>query len=223
MKNRGRRVRRAGRATVVGGVAGAMALMGCFDSALLLNPSFVNTVEGGLFPFVPGAANEMILIRSVNTTNQSLLFVVTIERARLLAEGSGSVNESETIEVFTGPGDLANEAGVLFDCTGDNPINRIGLGENLNRPDTEPGLFVGGVGDITQGFGVPPNINPLSRENGDFACGDTVIFEAFISANAPGGFKVRAFVLPHEGQPERTRRDTFTVAAEFLRDRPSEE
>jgi len=208
---------------LTGAVTLPVASMSCFDAALLLNPSFVNTIEGGLFPFVPGPENELLLVRAVNSTNETLSFLVTIERARLLGQGSGSINESETIDVFTSPANLANEAGILFDCTAENPINRIGLGENLNRPETEPGLLVGGVGDVTQGFGVPPNINPLSREDGDFQCGDTVIFEAFVSANAAGGFKVRAFVLPAATQPEDTFRDTFGVAAQFLRDRPGEE
>jgi len=196
---------------------------GCFDP-LILNPAFVNQFQGGLFPFVPGRSNDLLLVRTVNTTNVTMRFLVTIERSRILSSGpnGGAINESETTELFTTPGSKSNESGALFDCSAENPIARIGLGQNINRPDTEPGIFVGGVGDIEQGFGVPPNINPLSRDAGDFKCGDTVIFEAFTSANAPGGFKIRAFVLDADTQPVNTARDTFTVAAGFLRDRPAE-
>ena len=214
------------RSFLVAVVAGSAALVmagACFDP-LFVNPAFVNTFQGGLFPFVPGGENDLLLVRTVNSTNVTLRFLVTIERATLLTEGggNGTVTDAQTTELFTIPGGQSNEAGVLYDCSDQNPVARLGLGENLNRPGTEPGLFVGGTGDITQGFGVPPNINPLSRDNGDFKCGDTVIFEAFESNNAPGGFKVRAFVLDFETQPVSTVRDTFTVAAEFLRGRPSE-
>ncbi len=207
-------------------LAALLAAGGCFElSPFLFNPSFVNRVEGGLFPFVPGPENELLFVRVVNSSNETLRFLVTIERSRTISDstGEGRVTDSQTIELSTAPGQLSNEAGVLFDCSPANPITRVGLGENLNRPTTDPGLLVGGLGDITQGFGVPPNINPLSRDNGDFQCGDTLIYEAFTSANAPGGFRVQAFVLPFESQPTQTARDTFTVAADFLRGRPIEE
>ncbi len=218
-----RRIRVALATCLIGAVSLVAGAGGCFDP-LIFNPAFVNQFEGGLFPFVPGRKNDLLLIRTVNTTNVTMRFLVTIERTRILSSGpdGGAINESETTELFTIPGSKSNESGTLFDCSAENPISRIGLGENINRPDTEPGIFVGGVGDIEQGFGVPPNINPLSRDAGDFKCGDTVVFEAFTSANAPGGFKVRAFVLDADTQPINTTRDTFTAAAEFLRDRPTE-
>jgi hypothetical protein len=192
-------------------------IVGCFDPALLLNPSFVNTFTGELFPFAPRPENGFVLVRVVNSTTENLTFIVTVERARMLSDETGTVNETDTINAFTTTGNQANESGILFDCFADNPITRIGLGENLNNPDTEAGLLVGGFSDITEGFGVPPNINPLSSANGDFDCGDTVIYEAFESANAPGGFKVQAFVLDWETQPETAVRNTFGVAADFLR------
>ena len=74
-----------------------------------------------------------------------------------------------------------------------------------------------------QGFGVPPNSSPLSLVAGDYSCGDTAIYQAIGSTNAPGGFKVQAFVLLAEDQPSPTARNTFQVAGDFLRDRPGEE
>lgn len=200
-----------------------LAGAGCLDP-LIFNPALVNRLQGGLFPFVPGPDNNLLLVRVVNATDTTLRFLVTVEKSRTLMEGSttGMVTDAETTELFTVPGAQSNEAGVLFDCFAEDPITRVGLGQNLDRPTTERGLFVGGEGDITQGFGVPPNIGPLSLERGDYMCGDTVIFEAFESAGAPGGFKVRAFVLPYLTQPTSTTRDTFTVAADFLRDRVTE-
>ena len=203
-------------------LAALAAVVGCFDPALLLNPAFVNTFQGGLFPFVPRPENNFVLVRVVNSTTEPVTFIVTVERERLVGEEVGIVNETETINVFTDTGDQANESGILFDCFAENKITRIGLGEDLNRPTSEAGLLVGSFADIVQGFGVPPNINPLSSEAGDFDCGDTVIYEAFLSANAPGGFKVAAFVLDWETQPESTTRRTFGVAADFLRDRPGQ-
>lgn len=205
-------------------VLGAAAPLGCFDPTIF-NPGFVNTFQGGLFPLVPGEEVGLLLVRVVNSTDQTMSFRVTIERPAVVVDVNtgASVTAFETTELFTEPGTLSSEAGVLFECTADNPITRLGLGENLNQPSSEPGLFVGVMGDLTQGFGVPPNINPLRRDNDDFRCGDTVIFNAFSSANAPGGFKVQAFVLPHERQPDVTVRQTFRVAADFLRDRPAED
>ena len=164
---------------------------------------------------MPGPDSGLLLVRALNTTDQPVSFIVTVE--------TGETEDPVTNELFTLPGSQANEAGVLFTCTDEFPITRVGLGENLNQPTTNPGLFVGGLAANEQGFGVPPNINPLSLIAGDYTCGDTVIFQAIVSTNAPGGFKVQAFVLPAESQPEDTARNTFQVAGDFLRDRPGEE
>lgn len=211
---------------LLGGCLLPAATGGCGDSAVLfLNPSFVNQAQGGLFPLVPKPESGLLLVRVVNTTNQPISFLVTVERAMPGSGGdanAGVLTMSETTELFTVPGSRANETGVLFDCTQDMPITRIGLGSNLNQPTADPGLFVGGASDVDLGFGVPPNINPLNSAFGDFFCGDTVIYEAIVSTNAPGGFKVQAFVLPFEAQPAETARDTFGVAAQFLSDRPTE-
>jgi hypothetical protein len=199
---------------------------GCGDVALLvLNPSFVNQSQGGLFPLVPRQNTGLLLARVVNSTDQSITFQVTIERAFAVDVGDmgGTITETETIDLFTVPGALSSESGVLFTCTDESPITRIGLGRNLNQPTTDSGLFIGGAGDIIQGFGVPANINPLSSIFGDFRCGDTIVFQSIVSTNAPGGFKVQAFVLSQDGQPSNTARNTFQVAADFFNDRPSDE
>ncbi len=193
---------------------------GCGDDALLfLNPSFVNRTQGGLFPLVPRPETGLLLVRLVNTTTQSISFLVTIQRGIFFADSddSGTITFTETTELFTQPGAQTNEAGVLFDCTGGS-ITRVGLGRNLNQPTTDPGLIVGGFADIVQGFGVPANINPLNSEV-DFFCGDTIIFQVIESTNSPGGFKVQAFVLPFELQDADTVRNTFQVAADFFNER----
>lgn len=197
-------------------IAGVHLLAGCGDPTLL-NPAFVNSTQGTLFPVAPRPESGLILVRAVNTTTTAMSFLVTIERATIVEDvgGTGQSSLAQTTDVFTTPGAQANEAGTLFECTTENPISRIGLGENLNRPTSEPGLFVGGADDIVQGFGVPPNINPLSSDQNDFQCGDTVIYRVLESNSAPGGFKVEAFVIAWETQGP-TVRNTFGVAGEFL-------
>lgn len=206
-------------ASVAAPLALSFGLFGCGEAAVLfLNPTFVNQSQGGLFPFVPRPENDLLLVRAVNRTGRAVTFLVTVER-----RSGGTVNMAETTELFASPQEAA-DVGVLYACTEGDPITRVGLGENLNRPTTEAGLFISdaGAGDTAAGFGVPPNINPLSGDAGDFFCGDTVIFQVLDSPSSPGGFKVQAFVIPFETQPENTAFDTFQVAGEFLNGRPSE-
>ena len=221
------RRRVAARVLATGTLAVAI-MVGCGNPAFF-NPAFINSTSGELFPLVPRPETGLVLIRAVNNTSERLTFIITIERSTEVANGDGTggtITDTETVELFTQPQALANEAGVLFDCTAANPITRIGLGRNLNQPQTEPGLFVGGLGDIVPGFGVSGNINPLSNdppELTDFLCGDTVIFQALQSIAAPGGFLVKPFVLQFESQPEDTVRDTFRVATDFLGGRVTEQ
>lgn len=216
----------ARRVLTVGALAVAI-VAGCGNPAFF-NPAFINSSTGELFPLVPGPNTGLVLIRAVNNTSERLTFIITIERSTEVAAGDGAVGtitETETVELFTQPQALANEAGVLFECTAANPISRIGLGRNLNQP-SDPGLFVGGLGDVIPGFGVSGNINPLSNdppELTDFLCGDTVIFQAIQSIAAPGGFIVKPFVLQFESQPAETVRNTFRVAADFLGGRITEQ
>ena len=95
--------------------------------------------------------------------------------------------------------DSANELGHVFRCS-DQAIERIGLGENLLP--TDQGVFVGAETGGVAGFGVPSGINALSREAGNFACGDTVIFQAISSSSVPGGVRIQSFVLTDNDQPD---------------------
>jgi hypothetical protein len=201
-------------ATIVG-IAFFAAVPGCGeDFTALLNPTFVNTLSGANFPLAPRPENEFVLVRVVNTTSDPISFLVTAERATVVGDEDemATVIQTQTTELFTQPGSNVNEAGVLFEC----PISRIGLGQNLNQPQSDPALFVGGMAAGDPGFGVPGNINPLSAVDGAFQCGDTVIFQAIVSTNSVGGFRVQAFVLLWELQPEDTLRDTFGSVRTFL-------
>lgn len=203
-----------------------VVMTGCgADAALLLNPAFVNQIEGGvLFPLAPRPDTGLLFIRANNATTESITFLITVERSTLLVEGNTTMtlSESKTTEVFTEPGSNSNDAGILFNCDENNQITRIGLGRNLNQPSTDAGLFIGGFNDVIPGFGVPGNINPLDALDGDFECGDTIVYRAIQSVNQPGGFRVQAFIIPWENQPDNTTRNTFDVASQFLGGRPTE-
>ena len=96
--------------------------VGCDPS--LLNPAFVNSIQGGLFPLVPQPDTNLLLVRVTNSTNDTIRFTVTIERSMPAAQGgsTGTVTQSESIDLFTQPGSQSNEAGVLFECSTANPI-----------------------------------------------------------------------------------------------------
>jgi hypothetical protein len=161
------------------------------------------------------------LARANNTTDQSVEFVITAERrVPSTDEPDTFVIERQTRRVLTRPQQLANDLGVLFDC----PVSRIGLGENLDRPTTEPGLFVGATAVGAGGFGVPPNANPLDTDVNNFDCGDTVIFVASESNNVAGGIVVSVFLLDDEGQPDAIRGlDTFANARTLIEEQRIEE
>ena len=181
-----------------------VGLTGCGDdAAAIFNRSFINTLTASEFPLAPRPENGFVLVRVVNSAQDPIRFLV--------------------VELFTQPGANVNEAGVLFECSPEEPILRIGLGRNLNKPQSDPALFVGGVAAGTPGFGVPSNKNPLSSEDGLFQCGDTVIFRAIVSTNSVGGFRVESFVIPWESQPEDVGKDTFGSVRRFLNEGRREE
>ncbi|UCG17147.1 MAG: hypothetical protein JSV19_03770 [Phycisphaerales bacterium] len=207
---------------------GVLTAGGCGEDATFLNPAFVNYSQGGVIPLTPGAASSFVLVRLVNRTDNAIEFILTVEREAIVdpAEDVGGLSdvdeaevryEQETFRLSTFPGGLTNEIGILLQC----PVVRVGLGENLNFPTQDPGLYIG-VGDlysgqIVQGFGVPAGVNPLDSRVGNFACGDTLIFEVTEQTGVPGNVQVKTFVLPAATQPDTyTGPDTFNNARILL-------
>jgi hypothetical protein len=188
---------------------GILAMLGC-SASLLLNPSFVNQATGGVFPLTPGDRSGFVLVRGNNTSSVPIEFVITAERRETATDGSNNtVITSETYHLLTQPDNKANDLGVLIDC----PVYRVGLGEVLDQPATEPGIFVGAQAVGAGGFGVPPNVNPLNADAGNFTCGDTIIFVASERAGVAGGVVVRSYVLPAASQPSQFEGlDTFVNA-----------
>jgi len=110
--------------------------------------------------------------------------------------------------------------GILIDC----PAVRIGLGENLDRPDTEPAVFINATDVGVGGLGVPAHVNPLDADTGNFDCGDTIIFQAVETTGTVGGVTVLSFVLDDDAlASEVTGVDTFVNARTFLEEQTIEE
>ena len=217
-----------GRALITLG-AGMTLVWGCSQNAQWFSDTFRNFASGNVVPLTPGVPSQLILVRLVNDTDTlPIEFVVTAERQVLVTDDQGnSVVETtkETVRLQTFPFESVNESGTLFDC----PVTRIGLGENLDRPSTEPGLFIQegfdefGAG-ITAGDGVPANVNPLNSLAGNFGCGDTIIFRVIESLGEVGNVKVQAFVLPWVSQPtEISGSHTFNNVRNFLEEHVFEE
>ena len=204
----------------------ALAVSGCGSNATLFNSAFLNTVIGGQVPVTPGPVAAFVLVRGVNTTNQNVEFIVTIEQQRLVRDENGNfvidengvfltTLERRTVPLLTLATGQSTDLGVVFDCSLE-PITIVGLGENLLP--TDAALFVGGAGAGAQaGFGVTaPNLNPLRLDIGNFNCGDTVIFQAFAATGVAGGVGVQTFLLPGSEQPSTyAGPSTFENLAEF--------
>ena len=194
-------------------MSGLTALgVGCGGSVTLFNPAFLNTFTGGQFPLTPGPVAAFVFVRVVNETGDVAEFTVTIERERLSKDDDNlpqfdefgnpvTVSERETVRLTTFPTPPANELGVLFECS-PSPVNIVGLGENLLPSDAA--VFIGGQGaGGATGAGVSASeVNPLSREAGNFNCGDTIIFRAFTPGGVAGGtVTIKPFLLPGSEQP----------------------
>lgn len=188
-----------------------LATPGCGTAAAVFNPAFVNTNFGGVVPVTPGPGAAFVLVRAVNATNDVVEFIVTIERDQLVLDENGNFQvddqgnfitrpERETVRLTTFPTGQSRELGVLFPC-GLSPITLVGLGENLLPTDSA--VFVGGEGPAgAGGFGVSASeLNPLVLEEGNFNCGDTVIFRAFLRPGAAGGIGLESLLLPGSEQP----------------------
>ena len=215
-------------------------LGGCGDAFGFLNPAFVGTIAGGVYPVTPGPGADFVFVRVVNEIDQPAEFVVTIERAEPERDEEGSVTVDpatglpitrrvlETLWLNTEPSAPANDFGVLFPC-GESAIDRVGLGEDLQPTDIA--VFVGGGGVAgSPGFGISAvSVPPLNRRPmtgpSNFNCGDTVIFRAIRNSNALGGVKLESFLLPGFEQPSvfASGTDTFVTYQEFLESQALEE
>jgi len=218
-------------ATIVLIGCGALGLLtfaaACGSTATILNPAFINTLSGGQVPVTPGPGAAFVLVRVVNETSQVVEFVVTIEREVLVVEDDGdfaqdeqgnfiTVPERKTVNLTTNATGLATDMGVLFPC-GESPVTIVGLGENLLP--TDAAIFVGGEGaGGATGFGVPAgSLYPLLLEVGNFNCGDTIIFQAFVSTGVAGGISLLSYLLPGSEQPDIFRGpDTFVNLEQYI-------
>lgn len=198
---------------ILAGVAGILAGTGC-NATLWLNPAFVNRSTGEVFPLAPGDRSGFVLVRVTNASDTPIEFVVTAERTEVSEDNPDeTVVTAETYLLLVGTSQPANDLGVLIDC----PVVRVGLGEDLDRPSTEPGMYIGAEAVGQGGFGVPSNMNPLSSEAGNFDCGDTIVFQARTAAGTAGGVVAAAFVLDDEAfSGEIVGIDTFVNARSFL-------
>ncbi len=207
-------------------VCGLVLAWGCSQNASLFSDTFRNFTAGDVVPLTPGANSGLVMVRLVNDTTQAVEFVVTAERQILVVDDEGNpVIEStdETVRLPTFPLETANEIGALFDC----PVTRIGLGENIDQPFSEPGLFVQPADEATevsQGFGVPSKMLPLDSRAGNFGCGDTIVIRAIESQGEVGSLKVQSFILPSSTQPtEFLGPHTFNNVRIFLEQQVIEE
>lgn len=208
-------------------VIAVLLTVGCGGETTLFNSAAINTFVGGETPVTPGPGASFILVRVINETSQVAEFIVTIERDVLVRDEDGNFQvdeqnnfitrpERETVRLITSPTGNANELGVLFPCS-ESPVTLIGLGEDLLP--TNAAVFVGGAGaGGAGGFGVTADsLNPLSLAAGNFNCGDSVIFLAFLSRGVAGGVGLQSFLLPGSEQPSIFNGpDTFVNFERFL-------
>jgi hypothetical protein len=197
-----------------------LPLLGC-ASTLFLNPSFVNQQTGEVYPLVPDDRSGFILIRVNNATRADIEFVVTAELIRPSEDDpSTTVIVPVSYNLLTQSDQAANDLGVLVDC----PVYRIGLGEDLDRPATEPALYINATAVGQGGVGVPGNVNPLNSDAGNFDCGDTIVFQAREAAGLPGGVLAASFVLDDDAFTDAvTGVDTFVHARSFLEEQETPE
>lgn len=217
----------------LGGLVGVAGL-GCGNAASLLNPAFINSRVGGVVPQTPGPGADFVLVRVVNSTGQPVEFIVTIDRNVLDLDDNGNPQRDEDGNLLTVPrrqtaklqtqatGDAA-ESGALFECA-DSPITRIGLGENLLPTDAAAFVSGAGAGDAA-GFGVlAGSLNPLTLAQGNFNCGDTVIFRAIVQTGQAGAVGLQSFLLPGFEQPSQfSGPNTFVNYQQFLETQVTEE
>lgn len=198
---------------IITGIVASTCMLGCTPLSIF-NPSFVNQATGSVFPLAPGDRSGFIMVRVNNSTSVPIEFLITVERvSEPLLESETAVVTKESVRLLTPSDSRANDLGVLLDC----PLTRIGLGEDLDRPTTESGIFIGAEQVGVGGFGVPANVNPLSAAAGNFDCGDTIVFQVLEASGTVGGVRVNAFVLDDESlSDEVTGIDTFVNARSLM-------
>jgi hypothetical protein len=231
------------RSLTIGCTVLSVLLGGCSDEVRFFNASFVNTLQGGVFPVTPGPGADFVLTRGANFTDQVVTFLVAIERRRVVRDENGRpqiddegnpVTEDilESVELTTVPGGTSSDVGYLWPCApGAGAVFRVGLGENL-LPD-DPALFVIEPADYNAedplgaqvGSGLPATgLNPLRLDAGNFNCGDTIIFRAFVSTGVAGGVAVDALLQPGSEQPDEfSGINTFVNYQRWLESQISEE
>jgi len=210
---------------------GALGLLtlaaACGSTATFLNPAFLNALYGGQVPVTPGPGAAFVLVRALNETDQAVEFIVTIEREVLVKDANGDYQQDdqgnfitqpqrESLSLNTSAASQASQAGVLFPCV-ESPVTIVGLGEDLLP--TDAAVFVGGEGaGGAAGFGVPAgNLNPLLWATGNFNCGDTIIYRAFVSTGVVGGIGLQVYLLPGSEQPDIfTGPNTFVNLMNYL-------
>ncbi|MFQ5495371.1 MAG: hypothetical protein ACE5EX_08320 [Phycisphaerae bacterium] len=205
-----------------------LSVAGCGTEAALFNSAFLNTVSGDVVPRSPGPVAAFVLVRCVNETTQPVEFAVRVDRQvlKLDANGLPQLDEFgrfvtelrvERIAVQTGATGQLRDVGVLFSCR-DSPVTRVGLGENFLPSDIAARVGGAVVGGAT-GFGIPvgQDVPPLELAEGNFNCGDTVIYRAFQNRLRPGGVALETLLLPGSEQPSVfTGPSTFGNFAELL-------
>jgi len=210
------------------GALGLLALAAaCGSTATVFNSAFLNELYGGQVPVTPGPGAAFVLVRALNETDQAVEFIVTIEREVLVPDENGDFQQDdqgnwvtlplrETLSLDTSATSQASQGGVLFPCS-PSPVTVVGLGEDLQP--TDAAVFVGGAGaGGAAGFGVPAgSLNPLQWSAGNFDCGDTIIYRAFLSSGVVGGIGLQVYLLPGSEQPDIFNGpDTFVNLANYL-------
>lgn len=75
----------------------SLALLGCNPDVTFFNQSFLGTIAGSTVPIAPGPEPGYVMVLGLNSTNQSVQFVVTAESEEIIVnlDGNGGVVSSE--------------------------------------------------------------------------------------------------------------------------------
>ncbi|GMV97407.1 MAG: hypothetical protein AMXMBFR83_17650 [Phycisphaerae bacterium] len=161
-----------------------------------LNPDFVSTNLGGLYPSAPGD-EPFLLVRVVNDTTATLDIPISFE------DGTNSL--PFTITDLTPAG---REVGVLLDW----PVTRVAVG------DLENPFLPSVVASLPNGINVviPPNQYAL-RAGVDYNRGDAIVYRFVADARNPAAIGVT--IAKIDGSTQQgpfTRADTFRTVRQLL-------